>query len=584
MTRGSRPRWAKPAARRIPVAPPSRKASWSLFIALPTPARRRRYILIDALDEALAVREGLSIVNLLSPSRLDRLPGWLRVVATTRPEPEVLRRLSGLRAEQVRADAPDNLDDIERFLAHRLGQPGPRERVGGEPPSRRGRDRDALRDRSGGNFLWTEQALVGLESGSYDFAHLEALPPGLTGLYTEFFERHFPDASSFASARQVLEVVTAARELLTPAEIASATGLDPDYELPAWLDRLAAYLPDRDGRRGVYHKSFSDWLTDAGHPRPAGRFFVSPRRGHERLAAWCWAEYQARAGAYVPLRSASPPRPSGRVRPLGRPGGPAPRPGLPGSQGRVRPSGRPGHGLHPGPSRPLPDRPPRPPPPTADRAGPPLRPPLSGSPSHRALPVPLEPLLVVRLPRRPPLTPTRPRRLAIPKGRPEPAPSPSGSPPCWSPWRSAREGRIPSVPWLLPPPAPVPSRRSPALLPPRPRGDPSCAWPSPPTAGVSPAGRWTGRSGSGMPSAAAELLPAAAGMTGRVTSVAFAPDGRRIVSGSEDQTGRVWDAETGAQLARLRGHAEQGPERRLRPRRTTHRQRVARQDGAGLGR
>jgi hypothetical protein len=49
-----------------------------------------RYILIDALDEALTVGEGLSLVGLLSPSRLDRLPGGLRVVATTRNEPDVL--------------------------------------------------------------------------------------------------------------------------------------------------------------------------------------------------------------------------------------------------------------------------------------------------------------------------------------------------------------------------------------------------------------------------------------------------------------------------------------------------------------
>ncbi len=39
----------------------------------------------------------------------------------------------------------------------------------------------------------------------------------------------------------------------------------------------------------------------------------------------------------------------------------------------------------------------RPTPLTADRAGPPLRPPLPGSPSHRAVPVPVEPVLVVRL-------------------------------------------------------------------------------------------------------------------------------------------------------------------------------------------
>jgi hypothetical protein len=258
---------------------------------VPTPAGGSRYILIDALDEALATREGLSLVTLLAPTRLDRLPGWLRVVATTRKEPDVLRRLSGLRAEEIRADEPDDLDDIERFLAHRLGQPQLQARllaskVTAEEAIRR------LRANSGGNFLWTEQALLSLQAGTHSFADLDALPPGLTGLYTAFFKRQFPDAASYAPARQVLEVVAAAREPLTTDQLAGAIGLDPDYELPALLDRLAVYLPDRDGRRAVHHKSLTDWLTGTSEPRPAGRFFASPRRGHERLAAWCWAAYQ----------------------------------------------------------------------------------------------------------------------------------------------------------------------------------------------------------------------------------------------------------------------------------------------------
>ena len=102
-------------------------------------------------------------------------------------------------------------------------------------------------------------------------------------------------------ARQVLEVIVAALEPLTDAEIAAASGLDPDYALAPLLDCLAAYLPERDGRRAVFHKSFADWLTETKGSRPAGRFFASPRRGHERLASWCWAEYQrgpARMAAY----------------------------------------------------------------------------------------------------------------------------------------------------------------------------------------------------------------------------------------------------------------------------------------------
>jgi WD40 repeat protein len=44
------------------------------------------------------------------------------------------------------------------------------------------------------------------------------------------------------------------------------------------------------------------------------------------------------------------------------------------------------------------------------------------------------------------------------------------------------------------------------------------------------------------------------GHTEKVTSVAFSPDGRRIASGSNDNTVRVWDTETGAEFRVLRGH------------------------------
>ena len=44
------------------------------------------------------------------------------------------------------------------------------------------------------------------------------------------------------------------------------------------------------------------------------------------------------------------------------------------------------------------------------------------------------------------------------------------------------------------------------------------------------------------------------GHTSQVTSVAYGPDGRRVLSGSWDKTVRVWGAETGQELLSLKGH------------------------------
>src|SRR5262249_1034934 len=45
------------------------------------------------------------------------------------------------------------------------------------------------------------------------------------------------------------------------------------------------------------------------------------------------------------------------------------------------------------------------------------------------------------------------------------------------------------------------------------------------------------------------------GHSGAVTGVTMSLDGTRVVTGSEDDTARVWDANTGAELAILKGHA-----------------------------
>ena len=41
-----------------------------------------------------------------------------------------------------------------------------------------------------------------------------------------------------------------------------------------------------------------------------------------------------------------------------------------------------------------------------------------------------------------------------------------------------------------------------------------------------------------------------------MNSVCFSPDGRRLASGCDDRTARLWDVETGACVKTLEGHGD----------------------------
>ncbi|MEB3830589.1 WD40 repeat domain-containing protein, partial [Phormidium sp. CCY1219] len=46
------------------------------------------------------------------------------------------------------------------------------------------------------------------------------------------------------------------------------------------------------------------------------------------------------------------------------------------------------------------------------------------------------------------------------------------------------------------------------------------------------------------------------GHSGEVNAVAITPDGKRAVSASDDTTLKLWDLETGMELATLTGHSD----------------------------
>ena len=275
---------------------------------LPAPDDGVRYILVDALDEALGHTGATNIVDVLA-SRLERLPAWLRIMATTRNEPAVIQRLSGLRAKSIDASDPRNIKDLATYIGQRLQEPSLAERL---VESRMSADAvvESLSLKSLGNFLYAVNALDGISRDFYSFANLDALPRGLDGFYLDFFRRIFgcdgteAGDRAYKKAKPLLQIMCTAAEPLSRVELADASGLDPDEELPRLLRQLAQLLSRRTRSNGeetiaLYHKSVADWLTKN---IDFNAFAVSPAKGRKLLAEFCrvaLAHGRSKPGWYV---------------------------------------------------------------------------------------------------------------------------------------------------------------------------------------------------------------------------------------------------------------------------------------------
>lgn len=243
---------------------------------LPEPDSGPFVMLVDALDEAMLVGSGdmatddTNIVSLLA-SRLDRLPLWLRVVATARRDRRITDELAGLRATVIDAQAEENVDDLTAFVDSRV-----RATLEAADPAQVTREVVQAAD---GNFLYAKSLIQDVQRGLVPIDGLTTQPAGMSGFYAKAFRRLLSSPTDSRGLRAVLETMVAAQAPLDYSLVTGAAGND-EYETTAVLNQLSEFVHRRSGGFVLFHRSLSDWLVD-----PRSSFHADPQRGHERLAA-----------------------------------------------------------------------------------------------------------------------------------------------------------------------------------------------------------------------------------------------------------------------------------------------------------
>ncbi len=265
---------------------------------LPAPPDGLRLLVIDALDEAILPRQNagsgpapLTIVDLLRGA-VEKLPPWLRLLATTRKEPEVLLSLQALKARQVEAQDPRNLSDLEAYALQRLAETSfaPKLAAGGATAAKIATD---LVSRAQGNFLYVQKALDAVASGLVTLDELPLLPPGLHDQFQWFFERQFPSDARWQPVRRLFEVLVAAQDQLTVADLATALRLSAPAATAQLLLAATSFLRpslEQPPRYALFHKALADWLTDPA--RQGAKYSAAPATGHQALAEGFWGLFE----------------------------------------------------------------------------------------------------------------------------------------------------------------------------------------------------------------------------------------------------------------------------------------------------
>ncbi|HYG60706.1 MAG TPA: toll/interleukin-1 receptor domain-containing protein [Symbiobacteriaceae bacterium] len=240
-------------------------------------------MVIDALDEAGGLGQN-RFVEMLAENA-PRLPDWIGIVVTSRPEKDVTTPLQALKPIILDTASESNRDDIRKYLRSELAS---------FLESRSDADQliEQIMWKSDGVFLYVERFCDAVKSGHISLDRPGQFPQGLGGVFFQYCRRQFPDVRTFRQqVRPALRAILSAIEPL-PLEMLQRLFRWQDEDLSDFVRPHASFFPVSTiyGRPVIrpYHKSLADFLTDE---TKSGDYFVSVNEGHQMLAEHCWRSY-----------------------------------------------------------------------------------------------------------------------------------------------------------------------------------------------------------------------------------------------------------------------------------------------------
>lgn len=239
------------------------------------------FFIIDALDEALDNESNL-FIDLIP--KFNDLPSWLNIVITSRPEPYLKQKLSSLRTIEFDANLEQNNDDLSLFIENSIN------RINCQIL----KDKDIslkLIEKSEGNILYLKEVIDSIEKGFIDKNEIDDLPPTISGLYLNMFERYFSEIEYYEEKiMPIFELLCAANQSLSKELICDMLNIK-NREFKKIMTSIGSLIEENEqGEIYFYHKSLSDWLID--EDLCSDDYFVDIEEAYNRVFDYLKVNYE----------------------------------------------------------------------------------------------------------------------------------------------------------------------------------------------------------------------------------------------------------------------------------------------------
>ena len=234
-------------------------------------------VILDGLDEATQPDGSNPLAEVLA-AQWRRLPRWLRLIVSSRPDAEVQGWLTGAHTLSLSGSDPEQQADLSVFLRQQLQAMG---RSVSEAVLQR------ILVASEGAFHYVVRLVEDAREGLCNPEDPVDLPPGMNTFYLQSFRRRFRDAAEYRlQCRPLLALVLASPEPLPLQVMAQVEGIDA-FEVRERLLRLGSMVVMEPAQAPLgaewdmvrlVHASLRTWLTGLDERRMplAQAFAVQP--------------------------------------------------------------------------------------------------------------------------------------------------------------------------------------------------------------------------------------------------------------------------------------------------------------------